>query len=202
MYIRHYIRLQDAGNGLIALSFHSHTKNAAYHLCCLRVDDPLLLVIRGFLIAKGRLGQRLAQVAPDTVGGTHLAADVPRIHLVHHVAERRKLVFSLVAVHHIVYCNETHISIWEITVSVIADRDIVSVVQHGLEAGAVEVCAGIAIVYIELCVAQAQFSGLLGQKPFLVCDGVAVAVRAVIPGEPAVQGGDPHWFCFLFRLHV
>ena len=211
--------LKGTRDRFIALSLQAHTENTTHYICCLRVDDPFLFVLRCFAVSIGRLRKRLTQVSPDAVSGSHLAADVTCVHLVHDISERRQFVFTFVAVHQIIDRNEPHIPIWEVAVGIIADRHIVSaqagqvfdhdggheahvyIIQHGLKSGAVEVCACLSVIHIESCVAQPHFFCPLGQEPLLICYGIAVTVCAVISGKATVQGGDAG-LLFLFRLHV
>ena len=128
-----------------------------------------------------------------------LAADVTGVHLVHHVPKRGKLVFPVRAVHTVVDGDKTNAHVGEIGVGVIADRQIIpaeaghilhddradiaqlDVFHHLLKARTVEVRAGVAVVDIEAGVGEAVFFGVLFEHPFLIGDGIAVALRTVVP---------------------
>lgn len=69
----------------------------------------MLFVQRVFPVAVGRLAQRFAGIAPDTMGRPHLAADVPGVHLVHHISKWGKLIFAVIAVYAVIHRNETDI---------------------------------------------------------------------------------------------
>lgn len=139
-------------------------------------------------IAVGRLAQGNAIAAAQLVGRTHLAADVARVPLVHDVAERGKIVVALLTIHAVVYGDEADVVFREIGVGVKAHLQIVAtepghilddhrvdepglnILQHLLEAGAVEIGAGIAIIPIVADIAHALPFGVLGKQIFLVED--------------------------------
>ena len=118
------------------------------------------------MIPIGRLSQRLPGIASDTMCRTHLSADVTSVHLIHHIAERSKFVFSVIAVYAIIDGDEAYILFRKKGIRIIADAEIISteaghilnddrryiahfyILKHLLKRRTVEICAGIAIIYV------------------------------------------------------
>ena len=108
--------------------------------------------------------------------------------VLHDVAEGREIIIALVAVHTVVYGNEADVMLWKISVSIVANLQIVTaqpghilynygghitglyILQHLLKAGTVEVCPGIAIINIEPCVGKMMLFCVLGEQFFLRSD--------------------------------
>ena len=86
----------------------------------------MLFVQRVFPVAVGRLAQRFAGIAPDTMGRPHLAADVPGVNLVHHISKWGKLIFAVIAVYAVIHRNETDIVFREEGVCVVSNTEIIS----------------------------------------------------------------------------
>ena len=161
-------------------------------------------MIRVLHVPIWRLRERFAGVAANAVRGADLSADVSGVHLVHDVAERSELVFSVVAVHAIVDGNEANVVIGEVRIRVIADLQIVApeaahilhddggdiahfnVLQQLLKAGAVEIRAGVSVIHIVSRVAEVIFLGIFLKHPLLIGDGIAIALGAVVSGQTAV----------------
>ena len=108
-----------------ALPLQRHFEDRPHHLGGFRIDDPLFLVFRRFHVPVGRLRQRLTHIPAQPVRTPDLAGDVPRVHFVHDIAERRKLVFALVGIHHIVDRDEADIVFREVSVGIVADLHVV-----------------------------------------------------------------------------
>ena len=124
----------------------------------------MLFVQRVFPVAVGRLAQRFAGIAPDTMGRPHLAADVPGVHLVHRISKWGKLIFAVIAVYAVIHRNEKDIVFREEGVCVVSNTEIISakpgyildddrchiahfdILNHLLKRWTVEIRAGITVV--------------------------------------------------------
>lgn len=141
----------------------------------------MLFVQRVFPVAVGRLAQRFAGIAPDTMGRPHLAADVPGVHLVHHISKWGKLIFAVIAVYAVIHRNEKDIVFREEGVCVVSNTEIISakpgyildddrchiahfdILNHLLKRWTVEIRAGITVVHIETGITEAIFFGVFLQ---------------------------------------
>ena len=176
-------------------------------------------MVRIFHIPIRRLRERFTGVAANAVRGADLAADVSGIHLIHDVAERRKLIFAVIAVNAIVDGDEANVVIGEVRIRVIPDLQIIApeaahvlhddggdvahfnVLQQLLKAGTVEIGAGVPVIHIVSSVAEVILFGIFLKHPLLIGDGIAVALGAVVSGQTAVKRGNSRVLRFLFRLH-
>ncbi len=60
------------------------------------------------------------------MGRPHLAADVPGVHLVHHISKWGKLIFAVIAVYAVIHRNEKDIVFREEGVCVVSNTEIIS----------------------------------------------------------------------------
>ena len=213
--------LHDPGDGVGAVALQIQLEDLPHHRRGVRVDDPVLAVLRVLLIAVGWLGERFARPPARVVGRAHLAADVSGVKLVHHVAERgqlRGLVHAGDSVHAVVDGNEADVVIGEVLLRVVAHlqvlaaqaghvldddrRDVaqLDVLQQPLEVRAVEVCAGVAVVHVDAGIQQTVLLGVAQEHLLLVGNGIALFVRAVVAAETAVEGCDAGQFFAFARL--
>ena len=97
----HLILKENTGNIVGTFTLNSQPKNAPHHGGSFLVDQPMVFVLRVFLVTvNGTVGGGLAGLSLDADGGFLLAAQVAQIPLVHDVEEGGKLIAVLViAVH-------------------------------------------------------------------------------------------------------
>ena len=62
--------------------------------------------------------------------------------------------------------------------------------KHGLKIGALEVCAGKAVVGVPAQIGKAVLLGVGFQNPFLVGNGIALALQFVLMGQSRIKGGN------------
>ena len=62
--------------------------------------------------------------------------------------------------------------------------------KHGLKIGALEVCAGKAVVGVPAQIGKAVLLGVGFQNPFLVRYGIALALQLVLMGQSRIKGGN------------
>ena len=176
------ILLQHPSCGFNPLPLYAKPVNPADYLGGFIVDDPLSRVVRVFFVAIGRRAHGVTSVAAQLFRAAHLAADVLGVPLVHDVPEGRKIIVTLVAVHTVVYSNKADVVLWKIGVGVISHLQIITsqpghilydhgghitglyILQHLLEAGAVEICPGVAVICIAACVSEAVVLCVFGEQ--------------------------------------
>ena len=180
----------------------------------------MLFVQRVFPVAVGRLAQRFAGIAPDTMGRPHLAADVPGVHLVHHISKWGKLIFAVIAVYAVIHRNEKDIVFREEGVCVVSNTEIISakpghifhddavgasrlyVLQHFLKARTLEIGACEAVVDPDGVFPKLRAGAdKVPQQLPLPGDAVGFLFIAVVPRQSEVKRGVPN-FCFLVVLHI
>ncbi len=65
-----------------------------------------------------------------------------------------------------------------------------NVCKHGLKTGALEVCAGEAVVGVPAQIGKAVLLGVGFQNPLLVGNGIALALQLVLMGQSRIKGGN------------
>ena len=116
--------LHHACYGINTFTFKKKLENLLYNKRRLRVDDPLLFVLRILHISVGRLGEWLSRLSSDIVCRAYFTADVTGVELIHNISERGQLctfIHTGCRVHAIIYCDETDIVVGKILFGVVAN---------------------------------------------------------------------------------
>lgn len=165
------------------------------------------------IAVKDGAGQVLATHALCLEYGFDFLAGVPRVILVHNVAERSKIIVAVDAVHSIVNGNQSNafhaqnlhdLSDLEIIASqpahVLYDDRLHATsldrLHHGGKAGAVKASAGDTIIGEMGRVRKTVPSGIVLQHLLLVGNGVAFALQLIVAGKPLIEG------CYLRFQHT
>lgn len=108
--------------------------------------------------------------------------------VLHDVAEGRKIIVALVAVHAVIYGDKPNIVVREIGVGIVADLQIVTpqaghifydhggyitglnILQHILKARTIEICSCVAVICIAARVGETVFLRVFGEQFLLRCD--------------------------------
>lgn len=187
---------EDIRNLCGAVAVHTKFENFPYHLGSVLIHNPVMLVIGVLEVAVGRLGtQRFTGLALCFEHRTDFLAGVLSVPFIDNIKERGKITVLLVCtVHTVVDGYEADISAGQNHLGVVAYFEVVSAqsahilndnrsdltfVHQGhkpLPIRSVKVRTAVAIVYEELCVAEAVVICVFLQNGFLVYDGVAVSL--------------------------
>ena len=201
---------QDAGDVVGAFALNGQLEDAAHHGSRFLVDQPVVFVLRVFLIAvDGAVGGGLAGFPLDTNGGFLLAAQVAQIPLVHDVEEGRKLVAVLVvAVHAVGDGHKVDAVLPEEYLRVKAGLQIITTrpthvldndmgyltclnVRHQLfPCRTLKIAAAPAIIGIVAAVGVASLLGVAFEVSFLIHDGIAVTGIVIVTAQPLIQSGN------------
>ena len=169
------------------------------------VHDPALGAVRVFGVAIRRRPHRLTCVSTDFVTDSPLFAYIPAVPLVKKVANRSKLVFSLVCVYSVGDRHKAYVVLGEKFLRQASNLDIVApetaevfdehrrcfaefeLGYHVFIARPVHCNAGDTVVekVNEVCIAL--FLGNLGQQLLLVLYAVAVAFKIIVTRETLVK---------------
>ena len=210
---------QDAGDVVGAFALNGQLEDTPHHGSRFLVDQPVVFVLRVFLIAvDGTVGGWLAGFPLDPNGGFLLAAQVTKIPFVHDVEEGRKLVAVLVITVHAVgngnkvdamlpeeyLCVKAGLQIVTPRPAHILDNDMGHLacfnVRHQLfPCRTLEIAAAPSIIGIVAAVGVASLLGIAFEVFFLIHDGVAITGIVIVTGQPLIESGN---FAFsLFRAH-
>ena len=196
----HLILKENTGNVVGAFALNGQSENAPYHGSGFLVDQPVVFVLRVFLIAvDGTVGGWLAGFPLDPNGGFLLAAQVTKIPFVHDVEEGRKLVAVLVITVHAVgngnkvdamlpeeyLCVKAGLQIVTPRPAHILDNDMGHLacfnVRHQLfPCRTLEIAAAPSIIGIVAAVGVASLLGIAFEVFFLIHDGVAITGIVIV----------------------
>ena len=210
---------QDAGDVVRTFALNGQLEDTPHHGSRFLVDQPVILVLRVFLIAiDGAVGGGLAGLALDADGGFLLAAQVAQIPFVHDVEEGGKLIAVLViAVHAVGNRNKVDAVLPEEYLRVKACLQIVTpcpahilddhmgnlarlnVCDELLPCWALEIAAAPAVVGVMAAVGVASLLGVAFEVFFLIHDGIAITCVVIVTAQPLIQSGD--LFLSLFHAH-
>ena len=205
--------VEGFGDADLAHAGLEEVEDPADHLGGHGVDFQLVVVVGGFAVAVGGEGpDKLALLLLGPDRAPDLLGDVPGVLLVEHVLEgEQQVVGALGAVDVVADGDEPDPVVREPALQVVAGVDVVpaepgqvlhqdavdaaglNIPDHPLEAGAVKVGAGAAVVHVDPGAGQGGVPGdVLLQDGLLGGDAVALPLVAVLPGETGVEGGPPN----------
>ena len=210
---------QNTGDVIGTVALNGQLEDAPHHGSRFLVDQPVVFVRRGFLIAiDGTVGGGLAVFPFDANGGFLLAAQVAQIPLVHNIEKRRKFVAVLVvAVHAVGDSHKVDTVLPEEHLRVKACLQIITtcpthvlddhmsylsglnVCHQLLPCGTVKIAAAPAVIGIVAVVGVASLLGVAFEVFFLIHDGIAVTGIVIVTAQPLIQSGD--FFLSLFHAH-
>ena len=215
----HLILKENTGNIVGSFALDGQSENAAHHGGSFLVDQPMVFVLRVFLVTvNGTVGGGLAGFSLDADGGFLLAAQVAQIPLVHDVEEGGKLVAVLViAVHAVGDGHKVDAVLSEEYLRVKSGLQIVTprpahilddhmgdfaclnICDELLPCRALEITAAPAVVRIVSAVGVAFLLGIAFEVFFLIHDGIAIPGVVIVAGQPLIESGN---FAFsLFHAH-
>ena len=210
---------QDAGDVVGAFALNGQLEDTPHHGSRFLVDQPVVFVLRVFLIAvDGTVGGWLAGFPLDPNGGFLLAAQVTKIPFVHDVEEGGKFIAVLViAVHAVGDGNKVNAVLPEEYLRVksglqivtprpahILDNDMgylpgLDVCNQLFPSWAFKIAAAPAVVGIVTAVGVAPLLGIAFEVFFLIHDGIAIPGVVIVAGQPLIESGN---FAFsLFHAH-
>ena len=215
----HLILKENTGNIVGAFALDGQSENAPHHGGSFLVDQPMVFVLRVFLVTvNGTVGGGLAGFSLDADGGFLLAAQVAQIPLVHDVEEGGKFIAVLiVAVHAVGDGNKVNAVLPEEYLRIKAGLQIITTGSaHVLDndmghLSGLDVCHQLlpcrpfkistapAVIRIVPTVGVASLPGVAFEVLFLIHDGVAVAGVVIVTAQPLIQSGD--FFLSLFHAH-
>ena len=210
---------QNAGNIVRAFTLDGQLEDTPHHGGSFLVDQPVILVLRVFLVAiDGAVGGGLAGFPLDPNGGFLLAAQVTKIPFVHDVEEGRKFVAVLiVAVHAVGNRHKVDAVLPEEYLRVKAGLQVITTgpahildndmgnlsgldVRHQpFPCGTVKITAAPSVIGIVAAVGVASLLGIAFEVFFLIHDGVAITSIVIVTAQPLIQSGD--LFLSLFHAH-
>ena len=210
---------QDAGDVIGAFALDGQLEDASHHGSRFLVDQPVVFVLRVFLIAiDGAVGGGLAGFPFDANGGFLLAAQVTQIPLVHDVEEGGKFIAVLVIAVHAVgnrhkvdaMLSEEHLRV-KACLQIVTPRPAHILDDHMGNPTCLNVCdklfpcrpleiaAAPAIIGVMAAVGVASLLGIAFEVFFLIHDGIAVPGVVIVAGQPLIESGN---FAFsLFHAH-
>ena len=191
---------QDAGDVVGAFALNGQLEDTPHHGSRFLVDQPVVFVLRVFLIAvDGTVGGWLAGFPLDPNGGFLLAAQVTKIPFVHDVEEGRKLVAVLViTVHAVGNRHKVDAMLPEEYLRVKAGLQIITTrpahvldnhmsylsgldVRHQpFPCGTVKITAAPSVIGIVAAVGVASLLGIAFEVFFLIHDGVAITGIVIV----------------------
>ena len=215
----HLILKENTGNIVGPFALDGQSENAPHHGGSFLVDQPMVFVLRVFLVTvNGTVGGGLAGLSLDADGGFLLAAQVAQIPLVHDVEEGGKFIAVLViAVHAVGDGNKVNAVLPEEYLRVksglqivtprpahILDNDMgylpgLDVCNQLFPSWAFKIAAAPAVVGIVTAVGVAPLLGIAFEVFFLIHDGIAIPGVVIVAGQPLIESGN---FAFsLFHAH-
>ena len=210
---------QNAGDVIGTFALDGQSENTPHHGSRFLVDQPVVFVLRIFLVAvNGAVGGGLAGFPLDTDGGFLLAAQVAQIPFVHDVEEGGKLIAVLVVtVHAVDDGDKVNTVLPEEYLRVKASLQIVTprpahilddhmgnfaclnICDELLPCRALEIAAAPAVVRIVSAVGVAPLLGIAFEIFFLIHDGITIPGVVIVTGQPLIESGN---FAFsLFHAH-
>ena len=210
---------QDAGDVVRAFALDGQLEDASHHGSCFLVDQPVVFVLRVFLIAvDGAVSGGLAGFPFDADGGFLLAAQVAQVPLVHDIEEGCKFIAVLVvAVHAVGDSHKVDTVLTEENLRVKACLQVITprpthvlddhmghfsgfdVCHQLLPSRTVEIAAAPAVIGVVAAVDVASLLGVAFEVFFLIHDGVAITGIVIVTAQPLIQSGD--FFLSLFHAH-
>ena len=210
---------QNTGNVIGTFALDGQLEDAPHHGGSFLVDQPVVFVLRVFLIAvDGTVGGGLAGFPLDTNGGFLLAAQVTKIPFVHDVEEGRKFIAVLVIAVHAVgdshkvdamlpeeyLCVKAGLQIITTSPTHVLDNDMgylsgLNVRHQLLPCRTLEIAAAPSIIGIVTAVGVASLLGIAFKVFFLIHDGVTIPGVVIVAGQPLIESGD--FFLSLFHAH-
>ena len=215
----HLILKENTGNIVGSFALDGQSENAPHHGGSFLVDQPMVFVLRVFLVTvNGTVGGGLAGFSLDTDGGFLLAAQVTQIPLVHDVEEGGKFIAVLiVAVHAVGDGNKVDTVLPEEYLRVKSGLQIVTprpahilddhmgnlarlnICDELLPCRALEIAAAPTVVRIVSAVGVTFLLGVAFEVFFLIHDGVTIPGVVIVAGQPLIESGN---FAFsLFHAH-
>ena len=220
---QHLIRSQLIGNLGRATALHAHGKDPLDHLCGLRVDDPVVRVVRVLHIAIRHIDrQRDAFFALGLLNSTNLTAGITGVKLVEPVLDPGKIVVHAVgigAVEVVVDGDEPGAVLGEgqggveachsgvsaqagqILDNAVGHLASLNLGQHLLKTGTVKVGAGISVIHKEHRICHMVLSGIRKQDTLLILNGEGFASSLILLRKSAIESGNfigcSKHFCFL-----
>ena len=215
----HLILKENTGDIVGAFALNGQSENAPHHGGSFLVDQPMVFVLRVFLVAiDGAVGGGLAGFSLDADGGFLLAAQVAQIPLVHDVEEGGKFIAVLIiAVHAVGDSNKVDAVLPEKHLRVKAGLQIVTprpahilddhmgnlarfnVCNELFPCRTLKIAAAPAVVRIVPAVGVASLLGIAFEVFFLIHDGIAIPGVVIVAGQPLIESGN---FAFsLFHAH-
>jgi hypothetical protein len=210
---------QDAGDVIGAFALNGQLEDAPHHGSRFHVNQPVVFVLRVFLIAvDGAVGGRLAGFPFDANGCFLLAAQVAKIPLVHDIEKGRKFVAVLVVAVHTVgnrhkvdtVLTEEHLRV-KAGLQIVTPRPAHILDNHMGNLTCLNVCdklfpcrplkiaAAPAVVGIVPTVGVTSLLGIAFEIFFLIHDGIAIPGVVIVTGQPLIESGN---FAFsLFHAH-
>lgn len=189
---------------------HAHLEDAPYHLGGLRVNQPVVGVLRVFHVAIGDIDcQRYAALTFRLLNRPDFAAGIPAIKFVKPVLDARKIVVDTVLVGGVevvvdgdktdavlrkgevgVKPGQRGVSAQTTEVFRNADRHMarLNLRQHRLKAGAVIVYATVAVINEKLRIAEMVVFAVAEQDAPLILDGQGLPSPLVLLGQTAIEG--------------
>ena len=124
--IENTVLFQRGGGFRQPIAVQRHLVDTPHHRSGIRVDHPKAEIVRVLDVAIGRRRQRDAGITFHFVDDPALFRNILGVPLVHNIAERGKLIFTLVAVHAVRHGHQPHIMLGKELLSELADLDIVA----------------------------------------------------------------------------
>ncbi len=209
---QHLVRPKLVGDLLRPPPFHAHLEDAPYHLCGLRVNQPVVGILRVFHIAIGDIDcQRYAALTFRLLNRPDFTAGIPAIKFVKPVLDARKIVVDAVLVGGVeviidgdkpnavlregeVGVKPSQCRVPPQTTEVFRNTDRHSsrfdFGQHRLETGAVIGYTTVAVINEKLRIAEMVVFAVAEQDSLLILDRQGLPGSLVLLRQAAVEGGD------------
>ena len=206
---------QRPRDGMGAFALYGEPIDTADNLGGFLVDQPMVLVLRVFLVTVDGIASGVKSRLPLCLnGGLDLAGLIPQVPLVHNVQEGRKLVGTgVLAVHIVGDSNKMNPILPEIHLGIKAGLQVVApdaghildqhrahqagfnISDQTFPVGAVKVTAAPTVIRIMDDIGIAVLCGIGFEVAFLVYNGVRVAREFIVAGETLIERRN-----FFFRL--
>ena len=207
---KHLFLGQNIRDLIYALAVNDHVEDAAHNGGSFLVDDPALLVLRGFQIpVDGMVAGVFALVALCPIDGADLLGGITSVKIVHDIQKGSEIILGLIgAVHAVVDGNEANAVLREGDLRIEAHTEVITthsaeifykdnanltgfnVGNQAFPVGTLKIRAAPTVVRIDRYIREIPFTGIAREHILLMDDGITVPGKIIVAAQAAIDGGD------------